>query len=79
MATENTKKVPAAPKKERAGLGEYLKGVKLEMKKVIWPTKKELINFTVVVLAVCAFFAIGFWAIDSAVLAGLRSVLGITL
>ena len=44
MATENTKKVPAAPKKERAGLGEYLKGVKLEMKKVIWPTKKELIN-----------------------------------
>ncbi len=79
MATETNKKVPAAPKKERGGLGEYMKGVKLEMKKVIWPTKKELVNFTVVVLAVCAFFAIGFWAVDSAVLAGLRSVLGITL
>ena len=27
--------------KKKAGMGEYFKGVKLEMKKVIWPTKKE--------------------------------------
>ncbi len=79
MATETAKKVPAAPKKEKVSFGEYLKGVRLEMRKVVWPTKKELVNFTVVVLAVCAFFAVGFWAIDTGVLAGLRSVLGITL
>ncbi len=78
MATETKKKAPAQ-KKERVSFSEYMKGVRLEMRKVIWPTKKELINFTVVVLVVCAFFAVGFWAIDSAVLAGLKSVLGITL
>ena len=30
----------------------YLKGVKAEMKKVVWPTKKELVNYTGVVIAV---------------------------
>ena len=79
MATDNTKKAPAAPKKEKRSLREYLKGVRLEMRKVIWPTKKELVNFSVVVIAVCAFFALGFWAVDSAVLAALREVLGITM
>lgn len=57
----------------------YWKGVKHEMSKVIWPTKKELGAFTVVVLCTCAFFALGFWAIDSGFLAILRAVLGITL
>ena len=79
MATDNTKKAPAAPKKEKRSLKEYFKGVRLEMRKVIWPTKKELVNFSVVVIAVCAFFALGFWAVDSAVLAALREVLGITM
>jgi preprotein translocase subunit SecE len=79
MATDNTKKAPAAPKKEKRSLKEYMKGVRLEMRKVIWPTKKELVNFSVVVIAVCAFFALGFWAVDSAVLATLREVLGITM
>ena len=78
MTTDNTKKAPAAPKEKRS-LKEYLKGVRLEMRKVIWPTKKELVNFSVVVIAVCAFFALGFWAVDSAVLAALREVLGITM
>ena len=79
MATEANKKAPAAPKRERRSLKEYFKGVKLEMRKVIWPTKKELVNFSIVVVAVCAFFALGFWAVDSAVLAALREVLGIAM
>ena len=24
---------------------EYFKGVKIEMKKVVWPTKKEMVSF----------------------------------
>ena len=28
----------------------FLQGVKVEMKKVSWPTKKELINYTVMVV-----------------------------
>ena len=60
--------------KKRGSLKEYFKGVKLEMKKVVWPTKKELGSFTVVVLATCAAFAAVFWAVDSGVLAAIQAV-----
>ena len=36
-------------KKKNAGKS-FLSVVKVEMKKVIWPTKKELINYTVMVI-----------------------------
>lgn len=57
-----------------AGMKEYFKGVRLEMKKVVWPTKKELGSFTVVVLATCVAFALAFWAVDSGVLAAIRAI-----
>ena len=53
---------------------EYFKGVRLEMKKVVWPTNKELASYTVVVLATCVAFALAFWAIDSGVLAAIRAI-----
>ena len=65
--------------KKKAGMGEYFKGVKLEMKKVVWPTKKETTSYTAVVIATCAIFALGFWLIDTGVLAALRAILGVTL
>ena len=58
---------------------EYFKGVKIEMKKVVWPTKKEMVSYTAVVIATSAVFALGFWLIDTGVLAALKSVLNITL
>ncbi len=67
------------PKRERRSLKEYFKGVRLEMKKVVWPTKKELGSYTVVVLLACAVFALAFWAIDSGFLALLKAVLGISI
>lgn len=68
-----------AQKKQRGSLKEYFKGVRLEMKKVVWPTKKELGSYTGVVLITCAFFALAFWLIDTGFLAILKSILGITL
>ena len=64
---------------QKGGIKEYFKGIKLEMNKVVWPTKKELGSLTVVVIATCAVFALGFWLIDTGVLAALKAVLGITL
>ena len=58
---------------------KWFREMKAELKKVVWPTKKELGSFTVVVLATCAVFALGFWLIDTGVLAALKAVLGITL
>ncbi len=65
--------------KKKFGFGEYFKGVKIEMKKVIWPTRKETTSYTVVVILTCALFALGFWLFDTGGLAALKAVLGITL
>lgn len=76
---DQAKKAAVAKAAKRVSFKEYFKGIKLEMGKVVWPTKKELGSFTVIVIATCAVFALGFWLIDTGVLAGLKSVLGITL
>lgn len=64
----------SAQKRKRGSIKEYFKGVKLEMKKVVWPTKKELGSFTAIVLATCAAFAVVFWVVDTGVLAAIRAV-----
>ena len=66
-------------RRKRGSLKEYFKGVKLEMKKVVWPTKQEMGHYTVVVLVTCAVFALAFWAIDSGFLAVLKALLGIDM
>ena len=65
--------------KKRASFKEYFKSVRVEMKKVVWPTKKETISYTAVVIATCAVFALGFGLIDTGVLAALKAVLNITM
>ncbi len=65
--------------KKKAGLKEYFRGVRTEMKKVVWPTKKELVSYTSIVIVVCAIFALGFWLMDTGILAALRLVLGVSV
>ena len=88
MAKENAKNIgretrkrnlaAQQPNKKKISLKEYFKGIRIEMKKVVWPTKKELGSYAVVILT-CAFFALAFWAIDSGFLALLKAVLNIEL
>jgi preprotein translocase subunit SecE len=50
-APERRAQPPQAPaKKERVGVRQYLTEVRGELKKVAWPTKKEVTNSTIVVL-----------------------------
>lgn len=89
MAKENAKNIgretrkrnlaAQQPNKKKISLKEYFKGIRIEMKKVVWPTKKELGSYTAVVILTCAFFALAFWAIDSGFLALLKAVLNIEL
>ncbi|MBE6018954.1 MAG: preprotein translocase subunit SecE [Clostridiales bacterium] len=64
---------------KKTGLIAYLRGVRQEFKKVVWPTKEELATDTVVVFACVIFFAVAFWLIDTGFLAALKGLLGITL
>ena len=73
------KKKPVRQKREKASIREYFRGIRTEVKKVVWPTRKELGAYTVVVILTCSFFALAFWAIDTGVLAMLKGILGITM
>lgn len=42
----------------------YFKQVRLEMKKVVWPTKKELINSTISVLVFCLIVGVTIAILD---------------
>ena len=39
-------------------LGAYLKGVKTELKRVVWPGREEVINSSIVVVVTLVFFAL---------------------
>ena len=65
--------------KNKGGFIAYLRGVRQEFRKVVWPTREELTTDTVVVVACVVFFALAFWLIDTGFLAALKGILGITL
>lgn len=44
--------------------GTFLKGVKAEMRKVIWPSKKDLVNYTLVVIGISVAVAALVYLID---------------
>ena len=58
----------AQKNKKKKESGRFLQGVKTEMKKVIWPTRKELINYTVIVI-VATLVVMAIIAVSDAVFA----------
>ena len=53
-------------KKERVGPRQYLSEVKAELKKVAWPTRREVLNSTVVVLIAVVFMTALIFGFDYA-------------
>ncbi|MGO1580662.1 MAG: preprotein translocase subunit SecE [Peptoniphilaceae bacterium] len=45
-------------KTEKKSLGKYFRGVKSEFKKVVWPTKKQLINYSLIVIVAVIVFSL---------------------
>jgi preprotein translocase subunit SecE len=60
-------KVAAGGRFERARL--FLSEVRNELKRVTWPSQKEVYATTVVVIATSVFFGLYLFALDSALLA----------
>jgi preprotein translocase subunit SecE len=78
-ADAKKKKRRVTQPRQKGRMKEYFKGVKIETKKVVWPTRREIVSYTVVVLITCAFFGLLIWGVDSAFLAGLSKLLGIEI
>ena len=45
-------------------IGRFFKGIVLELKKVSWPTKKQVVNNTASVLVFCFFVGAVIWLAD---------------
>jgi preprotein translocase subunit SecE len=45
-----SRRAQATEKRKRTGIRQFLKEVRLELKKVDWPSRAELISYTIVVL-----------------------------
>lgn len=43
----------------------FMKGAKIELRKVVWPTRQETIQTTLVVVAMVVFAALVLWGIDT--------------
>ena len=77
MATSSTREGTAAIAEEQnrqalaskplgwlGGVRQFWRDVALEMKKVSWPTRTEVINTTIITIVVVFFFAAFLWASD---------------
>lgn len=63
MAAKNKKK--NANEKARSS---YFRGVKSEFKKVVWPTKKQILNYSTIVIVVSILFALLFSVYDKIII-----------
>jgi preprotein translocase subunit SecE len=73
-----TAKAKAAEKQKGAFLKKIKKGIldiRLELKRVTWPTWKELFNYTVTTLVVCAIMGVLIYVLDIS----LQQLLKVTL
>jgi preprotein translocase subunit SecE len=78
MSTTNQSKTANQPKaaKPKSKLNPVLfKEIRSELRRVTWPTKSELINYTVIVLVTCAFFAVTMGLLDAVFHFGLMTLL----
>ena len=60
---EPTKPAPRPPK-ERVGPAEYVRQVRGELRKVAWPTRAEVINYSIIVLIALLFLTALIFALD---------------
>lgn len=63
-------------KKFFSKIGKFFKDLKAEIKKVIWPTKKQLINNTGIVLLAILIIGAGIWILDALFSAGFKALMG---
>jgi preprotein translocase subunit SecE len=50
QAAATARRAQVQEKRKRTGARQFLKEVRQELKKVLWPTRQELVTYTVVVL-----------------------------
>ena len=60
MAGTNSK-----PQAQQNGNGKFVREVRSELKKVVWPTKKELVNYTIAVFIAVILISVIIGIVDT--------------
>ena len=47
-----------------ARIAKYFRDVKGEFKKIVWPSRKQVMNNVAVVMVMVVIFAVGTWGVD---------------
>jgi preprotein translocase subunit SecE len=74
---KSRKQTRAAKPGEKRGLMKFLKDVRIELGKVTWPTRKDLIQSTIVVLVAVAIATAYCFALDTVFSKGVDVVLSV--
>jgi preprotein translocase subunit SecE len=61
----------------RVNPGEFLRQVRAETAKVVWPTRKETVTTGIMVMIMTSILAVFFFATDSAFAAIVKALLGL--
>ncbi|KXO16297.1 preprotein translocase subunit SecE [Peptoniphilus sp. GNH] len=60
--------------KDKQSNGKYLRGVKSEFKKVVWPTKKQVANYSSIVIVAIILFSILLSVLDFIINKGMHLI-----
>ena len=63
--------------KKKGGFKKYLKDLRSEIKKVVWPGRKQVVNNTGVVMTVMVITGLFLFAIDTGLAAAIKALLSI--
>ncbi len=61
----------------KVSIGEFARQVRAETAKVVWPTRRETMVTTVMVIIMTSLLAVFFFAVDSAFSTLVRTLLGL--
>lgn len=76
--TEKSKAAKAPEKEKKKGrIKKYFRDLKSEIKKVVWPSKKQVVNNTGIVMTVMVITGLFLFAIDSGLAAVIKALLSI--
>ena len=67
----------AAKPKRFAGIRNYFSQVRTEMRRVVWPSREELKNYSVAVIVMLVIFGVAVWVVDTGVAAALVGFAGL--
>ena len=76
-AAKSAKAAKPEKEKKKGGIKKYLKDLKSEVKKVVWPGRKQVVNNTGIVMTVMVIMGMFLFAIDTGLAAAIKALLSI--